>query len=261
MAEPSKVVIERIKVREVAGIIHSGAAVEAAVDALLSAGFDRADIDLLANDDTVRQRLGGVYVPVEELPDVPEAPRHAAIKRDDLIGLSALAFALIAAIGGMAGVIIVAASDGGWQEELAAGLAGAFVVGVVVALTVRWVTRRRKMVLDPDAGETVLWVRVRSPAQEERPSAFCSRGAPMRSGFMRSTSTSALRTCRSAPSSRGSRRSERSQALDRGYRPRELTWTSQRCRFTRMTITHRNCATACSKSCMPRWRRRQVTAC
>ena len=168
MAEPSKVVIERIKVREVAGIIHSGAAVEAAVDALLSAGFDRADIDLLANDDTVRQRLGGVYVPVEELPDIPEVPRHAAVKRDDLIGLSALAFALIAAIGGMAGVIIVAASDGGWQEELAAGLAGAFVVGVVVALTVRWVTRRRKMVLDPDAGETVLWVRVRSPAQEER---------------------------------------------------------------------------------------------
>jgi hypothetical protein len=44
--------IERAKVREVAAIFHSHEAIEAAAEALLLAGFDRADIDRLADLDS-----------------------------------------------------------------------------------------------------------------------------------------------------------------------------------------------------------------
>ena len=77
-------VLERVRVREVAGVFRSRDALDAAVDALLLAGFDRADIDLMAGLDAVREKLGGVYVPVEELPDVPHVPRRAFIAREDV---------------------------------------------------------------------------------------------------------------------------------------------------------------------------------
>jgi NADPH:quinone reductase-like Zn-dependent oxidoreductase len=64
--------IERAKVREVAAIFHSDEALEGAVEALLLAGFDRADIDRLADLDEVRRRLGLIYVAHEELADVAE---------------------------------------------------------------------------------------------------------------------------------------------------------------------------------------------
>ena len=67
-------VLERVKVREVVGVFRSRDVLDAAVHALLSSGFDRADIDVLVGTEA-HQRLGGVKLPVEELPDVPDAPR------------------------------------------------------------------------------------------------------------------------------------------------------------------------------------------
>jgi hypothetical protein len=167
MAEPSNIVIERAKVREVAGIVRSGAAAEAAVDALLSAGFDRADIDLLPNDDEVRERLGGVYVAVEELPDIPELPRHAAVRRDDITGLIVLMVALFAAIGGVAGAIVAGARDAGWGASAALVCAGIVIAGGLAAAAAGRYLQRRA-VFDPNADDIVLWVRVRSPQSEER---------------------------------------------------------------------------------------------
>ena len=63
MSEPSDTASERIRVREVAGVLRSREALEAAVDALLSEGFDRADIDLMAGIDAVRERLGDRICP------------------------------------------------------------------------------------------------------------------------------------------------------------------------------------------------------
>jgi hypothetical protein len=54
--------LERIKLREVAALFHSHEALESAAEALLLAGFDRADIDRLADFDEVSRRLGPVYI-------------------------------------------------------------------------------------------------------------------------------------------------------------------------------------------------------
>jgi len=44
-------------VREVVGIFHASAHLQAAIDDLLSAGFDRAELSFLASAHTVRRSL------------------------------------------------------------------------------------------------------------------------------------------------------------------------------------------------------------
>jgi len=61
MATVGNEAIERVKVREVAGIFHSRDALAAAVDALLLAGFDRADIEVMVGGSPARERLGGAF--------------------------------------------------------------------------------------------------------------------------------------------------------------------------------------------------------
>jgi hypothetical protein len=60
MRDPGDSTGTRIKVREVAAVFRSRQALDEAVDALLLAGFDRADIDLMASVEAVRQKLGGI---------------------------------------------------------------------------------------------------------------------------------------------------------------------------------------------------------
>src|SRR3979490_648940 len=72
-------VLDRRRVREVTGIFHARDALDATANELLLTGFDRADIDILANLNEGPKRLGPVYVAPEELADVKQAPRRPFI--------------------------------------------------------------------------------------------------------------------------------------------------------------------------------------
>src|ERR1700722_19364246 len=71
-------IVEQRVVREVAGVVRTPEILEKVVDALELNGFDRADIDVMADVETIRERFGTVFVPVEEFADVPGAPRRAS---------------------------------------------------------------------------------------------------------------------------------------------------------------------------------------
>ena len=86
MSERSGAASRRIKVREVTGVFRSREDLEAGVDALLRAGFDRADIDLMADIETVAEKLRGLYAPPVELADRRDElgvslPRRPAVYR------------------------------------------------------------------------------------------------------------------------------------------------------------------------------------
>src|SRR5260221_1029256 len=115
MSGSSDWVIELAKVREVAGVFRSRDALDAAVDALLLAGFDRADIDLIASIDAVREKLGGLYAPVEELADVSRTPRQAFTAREDTIGPLVGVAGILTFIGAAAAAISVVASAERWR--------------------------------------------------------------------------------------------------------------------------------------------------
>ena len=71
-------IVEQRVVREVAGVVRTPEVLEKVVDALELNGFDRADIDVMADVETIRKRFGTVFVPVEEFADVPGAPSSIA---------------------------------------------------------------------------------------------------------------------------------------------------------------------------------------
>ena len=77
-------IVEQRVVREVAGVVRTPEVLEKVVDALELNGFDRADIDVMADVETIRKRFGTVFVPVEEFADVPGAPRRAFVHSDDI---------------------------------------------------------------------------------------------------------------------------------------------------------------------------------
>ena len=67
------------RVCEVVGIFHNPDDLESAIDELLSSGFDRAELSLLASEDAVATKLGGYYRPVNEMADNPAVPRTAFV--------------------------------------------------------------------------------------------------------------------------------------------------------------------------------------
>ncbi len=159
-------VLERVKIREVAGVFRRRDVLEAAVDALLLSGFDRADIDMVAGGDA-RERFG-VHVPVEELPDVPGLPRRPLIAREDLIEVLALVLGILIFIGAAAAAVVVIASGGSPLSTGAAAVVGAAAAGGVGVLIARALRRRHARELEAQiaASDLVLCVRVRSSEDE-----------------------------------------------------------------------------------------------
>jgi hypothetical protein len=166
----SDTVLGRAKVREVAGVFHSYDALDAAVEALLLAGFDRTDIDRMAAIDKVQGKIGPVYVASEELADVPLTPRQAVILREDASSTIALVASVTAAAVaiGTALVMMVSGStptNAGVAAVIAAAIAG----GIAAVVAWRIVTREKIAGLDSHMTERgiVLWVRVRTPERED----------------------------------------------------------------------------------------------
>ena len=169
MGESRNRAIERVKIREVAGVFHSRDALAAAMDALLLAGFDRADVAFLVGDEA-RERLAGIDLPIEEVPEVPGVPRHSYLAPEDLIAIPAIVLGIATFIvaAGAAGWVI--ASGGSPGRAGAAAAVAALAVGCAAAFVIRVIRRKhaRKLNIQLPAGDCVLCVRVRSPDQEQK---------------------------------------------------------------------------------------------
>jgi hypothetical protein len=161
---------DRIKVREVTGVLPTREALDIAINALLLAGFDRADIDLMASVDAVAQKLGGLYAPAHELADLPEVPRQAFKAREDVSGPLVSAAALLTYIGATAAALGVVASGGALALAVTAAAAGGTAAGGIGVLLAHSLGRKEARELEDQMalGGLVLWVRVRSPEREEK---------------------------------------------------------------------------------------------
>lgn len=166
----SDAVIERVRVREAAGVFRSREALESAAEALRLAGFDRADIDVLADADAVRQKPRAPYIAAEDLADVPHAPRRAVMARED-VALAAAGIAGILIYVGATVAALAILSTGGdwvWATVVAVGIAAAG--GIGASVVIRFLERQQAEQLEGNAiaDGLILWVRVRSPDREER---------------------------------------------------------------------------------------------
>jgi len=165
------VVLDSARVREVAAVFHGLDAVERAGEALLLAGFDRADIDVVASPEEVRRKLGAAlaYVPPEELADIPGTPRQPFVASDDIMTMkvvvSATFGALVAVMAALVAVLSGASPTQSAVWALFLGLAGA---GGGFYLARRFFGQTRLKGLGPAlaARGIVMWVRAHSDESE-----------------------------------------------------------------------------------------------
>ncbi len=150
-----------ITYREAVAVFDTAEALDAAVFALETHGFDRAAFSLLASEEAVKQKLGHPYQHVKEVEDDPAVPRDTFFSRVSRLEATYLPAPALAALGGLTlvgagGILpVVIAASGGL-------LVGAAVGGLIHQ---HFVTRVKEQV---ERGGLVLWVGLRDAAAEAK---------------------------------------------------------------------------------------------
>ena len=157
-------------VREAVGVFHRSEDLQGAIDGLLSSGFHRAELSLLASEPAVEEKLGHRYEKVSALADDPTVPRAAYVSTEAIgdaqggliggltyVGAAVAAGAVVASGGTLAAVIAAAALAGGAGGLIGSGLA-------------KWVGDHHAHHLQEqiERGGLLLWVRTRNAEDEER---------------------------------------------------------------------------------------------
>jgi hypothetical protein len=165
-----EIIIDQAVVREMAGVVRTATILDSVIDALQRAGFDRADIDVMADAKTIRDRFGQIFVPVEDLADVPGVPRRAFVRDEDVSILRGGVFGMLFYIGATAAALGVVASGGGLAAAVASAAAAGAASGGLGALAARFIGRKRAELIETmiSEGGLVLFVRVRSEEAERR---------------------------------------------------------------------------------------------
>jgi hypothetical protein len=171
MPASSDDILDLVRTREVTGVFHSRKALDAAVQDLLLADVDRADINVSASVDELQRRLNYSAIPAPDLADIPTAPRQPYVGEDDVVGTDAL-ISCVAGCAAAVGVAFYLVAQG--MQPISVGilavLSGIIVAGVAVSWARRRLQRERAQGLEKlsEAQGLLIWVRVRSPEQEAR---------------------------------------------------------------------------------------------
>ena len=171
MKHRSKPVLETITVREVIGIFRSRDRLREAIDAMLLAGFDRANLDLVGGIARLRKAFSNPSISPDALRNVKGLPGKAPLGREDIALVQAMVvgiFGFLAAAG--AAALVIATQRDAIQGVIAAILAGSVVAALSGYLFARRIKPKDVAVVDEVRANhgVMLWVRVDLPEQEAR---------------------------------------------------------------------------------------------
>jgi hypothetical protein len=157
-------------IREAIGVFHDRDSFHSAIEDLMSAGFDRSELSLLAGTDAVESKLGHAYRKVQELEDDPRAPRVAYVGDDSVAVARTGVISGLAYVGAMVGVGAMVASGGSLAAIIATTAAAAGGGGVIGGVLARHLGDDHAETLQHqlDHGGLLLWVHVRDAANEQR---------------------------------------------------------------------------------------------
>ena len=157
-------------IQEAVGIFHRNEDLQGAIDELLSSGFHRSELGLLASEAAVQEKLGHHYKRVSAFADDPAVPRSAYVSPEAIgdaqggligglayVGAAAAAGAVVFSGGSVAAIITAVVLAGGTGGLLGSALA-------------KWLGDHHANYLQDqiDRGGLLLWVRTREVAHERR---------------------------------------------------------------------------------------------
>ena len=159
---------ETESVREAVAVFDSAQTLQNAIDELLSSGFHRAELSLLAREADVVSKVGHKYRKSSEIEDDPAVPRAAYVSTEAIGGSQGAVIGTLIYVG--AGLLMgpVAASGG----TLAAVAAAAALGGGAGGLAGTWLAqllgdqRAQHIEQQLDHGGLLVWVRTWDAEQE-----------------------------------------------------------------------------------------------
>lgn len=163
--------------REVVAVFSEANALESAVDELLSFGFDKSQVTLLASEDAIMKKLGHKYRKVEELEDNPTAPRARYISTEALGAAKGGLIGGLLAVGGLGAAGLVLASGGALALAMVSAALGAEFGGLIGAIFGEFIEDHHAKYYQDQLrhGGLLLWVRTSDEAQESAAKEILSR--------------------------------------------------------------------------------------
>lgn len=158
--EPNMITLEqRREFSEVVGLFDSMDNLQSAIDDLLTHGFDRSEISLLAEDTTAREKVGAKRS--VEIEDSDEAPRISYIENESLNEGKASLIGLLFYVGTIAGAIAVWTIFGSFAEAIFAGIVTGMVASLINVGAIKLIQRRQSNWAQAQLarGGLLLWAR------------------------------------------------------------------------------------------------------
>lgn len=148
---------------EAVAIFHDVRSFQAAIDDLLSTGFDGADINVLAHEDAITAKLGRPYRSTKEFMDDPEAPRIGYVPDETIGDAEGAVIGAGVYVPAIVGSLAVVASGGTLLGAIAAAAIAGGAGGLVGAALARFIGHKHAKHLDQhlQRGGLLLWVRTR----------------------------------------------------------------------------------------------------
>jgi hypothetical protein len=157
-------------IREAVAVFDDGETLQSAIDELESAGFDRAEISLLAEEETVVEKLGHRYRKAEELEDDPKVPRTAFVSTESIGDAEGGLIGGLLYVGALAAAGAVVASGGALLTVIASAVLAGGSGAAIGAVLARLIDRHHADYLQKqlDHGGLLLWVRTWDAIHEAR---------------------------------------------------------------------------------------------
>lgn len=155
---------------EAVAVFHDAGSLQGAIDALLNAGFDHAELSVLASEKVVKERLGHDYKSTAELEDDPDVPRVEELPDETVGNAQGGIIAAAAYFPAVIGSLVVASSGGTLLGAVAvAAVAGG--TGAAVGATLAKLigsTHAKHMDEHIAHGGLLLWVRTHDVEHEAK---------------------------------------------------------------------------------------------
>ena len=157
-------------VREAVGVFDNADTLQAAADELMSSGFDRACLSLVAGHKTVEEKLGGMYSKVKDIEDDPSVPRKAYVSIESIGDAEGAITGALIYIPAICAIGSIVASGGAFATAVGAaallGGSGGFLGFIAAAL----IDKNHADYLQDqlERGGILLWVRTWDTEKEQR---------------------------------------------------------------------------------------------
>lgn len=156
--------------REAVGIFHDPEELQSAIDELLSTGFHRAQLSLLASEQAVMEKLSHRYRRVHDLADDPATPRAAYVSTEAIGDAEGAVIGGLMYVGATVATGAVVVSGGTLAAVIAAAALAGGAGGLIGSVLAKWIGHHHAHYLHEqlEHGGILLWVRTWTTADEER---------------------------------------------------------------------------------------------